>query len=75
MGVRREEILEVVGLQLGVRAVKPSDHLLEDLGADSADLLNIVVALEDRLGITINEEEISRLGTVEDLLVLVTGPR
>ena len=62
-----EEIAEVVCLQLGVESVGPGDHLLEDLGADSADLLNLVVAVEDRYGIAISEEDVAGVATVQDL--------
>ncbi len=68
---RPEEVLEIVALQLGRSRVRRSDHLIEDLAADSADLLNLVVALEDRFGISIGEEELAGLGTVEDVLRLV----
>lgn len=73
MSVSPHEILEVVAVQLGRPGVARSDRLIEDLGADSADLLNLVVALEDRFGISIGEEELAELGSVEDVLALVAG--
>ena len=73
MSVAPEEILELVGLQLGRREVRLGDRLIEDLGADSSDLLNLVVALEDRFGIAIGEEDVARLRTVDDLLVTVAA--
>ncbi|MDH3525609.1 MAG: phosphopantetheine-binding protein [Acidobacteriota bacterium] len=71
MKVSAREIAEIVCLQLGRRQVAPQDRLMEDLGADSADLLNLVVALEDRWGIAIGEEEAGALRTVDDLRRLV----
>lgn len=73
MSIAPEEILEVVGLQLGRREVRLGERLIEDLGADSSDLLNLVVALEDRFDIAIGEEDIARLRTVEDLLLTVAA--
>ncbi len=67
-----DEIAEIVCLQLGVERAAPSDRLLEDLGADSADLLNLVVAVEDRYDIAIGEEDVAAVGTVEDLRRLVS---
>lgn len=67
MSVRVEEISELVCLQLGVGRARPADRLLEDLAADSADLLNLVVAVEDRYGIAIDEEDLTELRTVDDL--------
>lgn len=62
-----EEVQELVSLQLGVARVAPGDRLVEELGAESADVANIVAALEDRYGVTIGEEELPELRTVEDL--------
>ncbi len=62
-----EEIAEIVCLQLGVEAAGAGDRLLEDLGADSADLLNLVVAVEDRYGIAISEEDVAGVASVDDL--------
>ncbi len=75
MTVPPEEVLEIVAVQLGAKGVERGDHLLEDLGADSADLLNLVLALEDRLGTSIGEEEVAALETVDDVLRLVARPR
>ncbi len=69
------EILELVALQLGAARVGPDDHLLEDLGAESADLLNLVVALEDRYDIQIDESEIPELATAADVHELVRRRR
>jgi acyl carrier protein len=67
-----EEIAEIVCLQLGVERAGPADRLLDVLGADSADLLNIIVAVEDRYGIAISEEDVAGVGTVEDLYRLAS---
>lgn len=65
--VTMEEIQELVSLQLGVTRVAPGDRLVEELGAESADVANIVAALEDRYGIAVGEEELPELRAVEDL--------
>lgn len=69
------EILDLVALQLGSRTVAPGDRLVEELGAESADLLNLVATLEDRYQIEIAEEEIPRLSTVADVHDLVRARR
>jgi acyl carrier protein len=71
-GIERE-IVDLVALQLGVDAVDPGDRLVEELGAESADVLNLVATLEDRYEIEIDEEEIPRLTTVADVHRLVEG--
>ena len=67
MKVLIEEIVEIVCLQLGVEQASPDARLQEDLEADSADVLNLVVALEDRYGIAVSEEDVAGLRTVDDL--------
>ena len=66
-----DEIKKIVGLQLGKRGVKDTDRLLEDLGAESADIANLVAAVESKYGITIKESEIARIFTPIDLFDLV----
>lgn len=68
MRVEEEAIAALVCRQLGVERVGLEDLLVEDLGAESADILNLVAALEDRYGITIAEEELGGLRTVGDLV-------
>ena len=66
-----EDIATLVGVQLGKRRVKPGDRFLEDLGAESMDVVNIVAAVEDKYGIRIEESEIGDIRTPSDLLRLV----
>ncbi len=73
MRISTAEIAEIVALQLGRRRVHRDDRLQEDLGADSADLLNLIVALEDRYGIEIGEEQVTELRTVADVERLVSS--
>ena len=65
--VELDDILSLVRLQLGVRRVGADDHLASDLGAESADVVNLIAAVEDKYGLQIAEEEIPDLETVRDL--------
>jgi len=65
--IDRQELASVIGLTLGSRRVRESDRLLEDLGLESADLLNLLIAVEDRFGVAIDELEAFELKTVADL--------
>jgi acyl carrier protein len=65
--IDRAELVSVVGLTLGSRNVRESDKLLEDLGLESADLLNLLIAVEDRFGVAIDELEALELTTVAEL--------
>lgn len=69
--VSMDEIKKLVGIQLGKRNVNDKDRFVEDLGAESADVANIVATMEEKYGVTIKESEIARLFTSEDLFVLI----
>lgn len=69
--VSMEDILKLTSLQLGKRNVSETDRFLEDLGAESADLANLVAAAEEKYGITVKESEIAGVRTPADLFALV----
>ena len=62
-----EQVRELVARQLGVPDVSLSDRLVEDLDADSMDLVTVVAVLEESYGIRIDEERLPLLRTVADL--------
>jgi acyl carrier protein len=66
-----EDIKRLVGLQLGKRNVGDHDRFLEDLAADSADVANIIAAVEEKYRITVKESEIAKIFTPNDLFELV----
>ena len=47
--------------------------LIEDLGADSLDLLSLFMALEDEFGGTISEEDTEGLATLRDVVECISG--
>lgn len=65
-----DKVVEIIVENLGVNAdeVKPESRLIEDLGADSLDAVELSMALEDEFGITIEDEEFAGLVTVEDVV-------
>jgi len=66
------EIARVLRDELGLcREVKPGDDLVTDLQLDSVGLLTLVVGLEDRFRIALQEEDASRVRTVAELSALV----
>jgi acyl carrier protein len=71
MTVNLADLRTLVGLQLGIRNVDESARFMEDLAAESADILNIVLAVEDKYGIAIDEAELSDVRTITDLYALV----
>lgn len=62
------KIISIVVSQLGVEesAVSPKAKFIEDLGADSLDIVELVMAMEEAFGIDIPDEEAENIRTVSD---------
>ena len=62
-----EKVQKIVCEQLGVSAeeVKSEASFIDDLGADSLDTVELVMALEEEFGTEIADEEAEKLTTVE----------
>jgi len=69
--VTKGEIRKLVELQLGKRDVQDGDLLVEDLGAESADVANLVASAEEKYRVAIKESEIARIFTPKDLFELI----
>ncbi len=65
-----EKIAEMVAEQLGVDAadVKAESNFKEDLNADSLDLFELVMALEEEYGVEIPSEDLEQIATVQDVI-------
>lgn len=55
-------------LQVDESEVKKSTVLRDDLGADSLDLFELAMALEDEYGLEIETEDLESIVTVEDIV-------
>jgi len=66
-----DEINKLVSLQLGIRDVTADALLVEELGAESADVVNIIAVLEEKYQIVVKESEIAKIKTPADLLSIV----
>ncbi|MBO7162177.1 MAG: acyl carrier protein [Clostridia bacterium] len=64
-----EKVKSIVAAQLRLEPESIADDasLIEDLGADSLDLVDIVMAFESEFDTTVSEEEFSELRTIKDL--------
>lgn len=62
-----DDVRSLVALQLGRRSVAAEDRLVEDLGAESMDVMNVIAAAEDRYGVEIDEGDVPELRTASDL--------
>lgn len=49
------------------RTIRPNDHIQNDLGLDSLGVMELVADVEDRFSVTIPNEVLSDIATVEDI--------
>ena len=65
-----EKVKKIVIDQLGVSAeeVKPEASFVEDLGADSLDLTELIMAMEEEFDIEIDDEDAQKIATVQDAI-------
>jgi acyl carrier protein len=70
----QERVINVIAEQLGVEnsQVTPEKNVFSDLGADSLDAIELVMALEDEFNIELPDEDADKCQTVSDLIELVT---
>ncbi|WP_457677979.1 acyl carrier protein [Thermovibrio sp.] len=65
-----QKVKEIVADRLGVDPdeVTPEASFIEDLGADSLDTVELVMALEEEFGIEIPDEDAEKIQTVGDAI-------
>ena len=70
-----DEVRDVVVEQLSVApdAVKLESKIIEDLGADSLDVVELVMALEEKFEVEIPDSEAEKLKTIQDVVIFVEG--
>ena len=68
-----ETVRDMIAEQLKVDAasVKPESRLMEDLKADSANIMVMIMDMEDRFGITVDDDQIMKLKTVGDVVAYI----
>ena len=55
-------------LKIGIEDVIPEAHFIKDLGANSLDIVELVMSMEDMFDIEIEDEQAEKLMTVKDVL-------
>jgi len=70
MSSAAEKIKSVIAEQLGVKAEEVTDNakFVDDLGADSLDTVELVMALEEEYGVEIPDEDAEKLTTVGEAI-------
>ncbi|PWL49364.1 MAG: acyl carrier protein [Clostridiales bacterium] len=64
-----EKIKELLAKQLriDIDTIADDSNIIEDLGADSLDVVEMLMAIEDDLGVIISDDDAVRLKTVRDV--------
>ena len=55
-------------LSVEEEGVRPGTRLVEDLGTDSLDVVEMVMAIEEKFGIEVSDENAEKIRTVQDML-------
>lgn len=65
-----DKIKEILVDELSIDAatIKPESKVIDDLGADSLAVMQVVMGIEDEFGIEVPEEEIKNMVTVKDIV-------
>lgn len=68
-----DKVKELVAEQLGVDKDTIADdaNIIEDLGADSLDVIEMLMTLEEEYGVTIPDEKINQIKTVKQIVELI----
>ena len=68
-------VTTIVGDHLGVElgSLVPEANLLDDLGADSLDVVELVMALEEEFGIEVPDDDVENIRTIGDIVTYVAS--
>jgi acyl carrier protein len=73
MGTVEEKVIDIIVDKLGVEKaeVTPEAVFVDDLGADSLDLVELIMAMEEEFGFEIADEEAEKMRTVQDVISFI----
>lgn len=68
------KVAELLAEHLGIDAstITPESEVVKDLGADSLDVVQLLMELEDNFNIVVSEEEAATLRTVGDIVNIIS---
>ncbi|MCX7816328.1 MAG: acyl carrier protein [Syntrophales bacterium] len=67
------KVIEIIMEQLGVTREEcvPEASFVDDLGADSLDLVELIMEMEENFGIQVSDEELERIRTIGDVIAFL----
>lgn len=70
-----DKVKEIIAEQLAIDkdSISENSKVIADLGADSLDIVELIMALEDEFGISVDEDKVQNLVTVGDIVRIIDG--
>jgi acyl carrier protein len=70
-----EQVKQIIMEQLNVTEEEcvPEAKFIDDLGADSLDLVELIMAMEDHFGLEISDEELAEISTIQNVIDYITS--
>lgn len=68
-----DKVTKLLAEQLNIdpKTIKPTSKIVEDLGADSLDMIEMLMSLEDEFGISVPDDQVASLKTVKDIVTFI----
>lgn len=67
------KVVSIISEQIGISedSINKYSDIVRDLGADSIDIVQLLMAMEDEFGVTVTEDDADSLKTVGDIVSLI----
>ena len=68
-----DKVTKLLAEQLNIdpKTIKPTSKIVEDLGADSLDMIELLMSLENEFGISVPDNQVASLKTVKDIVTFI----
>ena len=73
----KDKVRKLIAEQLCISVEKVTDEadITKDLGADSLDVVELLMAFEEEFGVSISDEEASKIKTVNDVVAYIESQK
>lgn len=73
MSATRETIVKIIEEKMSASEIEDDANLVDDLGMDSLDYIEVVMEIEEKFAIRIDDEKLEPIKTMGELIALVEG--
>ena len=69
----KEKVIALIADKLGKKPsqITLESRLVEDLGADSLDVVELIITFEDEFGVSLPDEEVAKMKTINDIVTYI----